>query len=665
MGNASTSRRSCAIPLRSRLRATSFGLAAELAAAALAACLWTGAARSEAPSAFAATETREPCAHHDPLRLPFFGDLHVHTSFSQDASTQGTRNRPRDAYRFARGEALGIQPYDDAGRARRSLRLERPLDFAAVTDHAELIGEVEICRTPGLAGHDSWVCWIYREFPRAAYFLMNTKSSMRDPTRFGFCGEKGERCLAAARGPWQEIQAAAEGAYDRTAACRFTSFVGYEWTGSVDTNNLHRNVIFRNQRVPELPASFYEASNADALLAAVRRDCTERGDGCQAIVIPHNSNLSNGLMFQTVDAQGRPLTAEAARERAELERLVEVMQHKGDSECRLAPDATDELCGFEKLSYANFAQKYLPFFAEAPDPRSFVRHTLGVGLAEEQRLGVNPFKFGLIASTDTHLGTPGAVDERDHPGHGGAGAPAARELPRGLPDDFEFNPGGLAVIWAEENSRDALFEAMRRREVYGTSGPRHLVRFFGGWELPEDLCGREDFVATGYARGVPMGGDLPTRGAAAPVFAVSALRDPGTGRGPGTALQRIQIVKGWLENGTPRERVIEVAGDAASGASVDLATCEPTGPGADGLCRVWRDPDFDASQRAFYYARVVENPSCRWSTRVCNAKGVDCRDPSAVPEELAVCCEAGRAKTIQERSWTSPIWYTPAAEGSP
>jgi len=629
----------------------------------LAAAVGGAAAAGEAPRPFQVTEEREPCAARSPLRSPFFGDLHVHTSFSHDASTQGTRNGPRDAYRFARGEELGIQPYDDQGHALRHLKLERPLDFAAVTDHAELIGEVEICHTPGLEGYRSWICRIYRGFPRAAFFIMNTKSSMRDPTRFGFCGEGGRRCLEAARIPWQEIQAAAEGAYDRTSACRFTSFVGYEWTGSVDTNNLHRNVIFRNQRVPELPTSFYEASSAEALWKALREGCLARGDGCDLIVIPHNSNLSNGLIFQTVGTDGLPITTEEARTRAELERLVEVMQHKGDSECRLSPDTTDELCGFEKLPYANFGQKYFPSFAKQPDPRSFAREALKVGLEEEQRLGVNPFKYGLIASTDTHLGTPGAVDEWNHPGHGGAGAPAARKLPRGLPDDFEFNPGGLAVIWAEENSRDALFEAMRRREVYGTSGPRHVVRFFGGWELPGDLCSQESFAATGYASGVPMGADLPARTAERPSFAVSALRDPGTSKRPGTALQRIQIVKGWLENGASREKVYEVAGDPNNGASVDLASCEPHGSGSDSLCSVWRDPDFEASQRAFYYARVVENPSCRWSTIVCNAKGVDCSDPGSVPKELAVCCEPGRAKTVQERSWTSPIWYSPAAPG--
>jgi hypothetical protein len=596
------------------------------------------------------------CASQQPLRAPWFGDTHVHTAFSQDASTQGTRNGPREAYRFARGEPLGIQPYDAADRALRSLRLARPLDFAVVTDHAEQLGEVEICSRPGLPGHDALVCRLYRWWPRLSFFLMNMRATYwENPTRFDFCGPGGVHCLAAAHGPWQEIQAAAEAAQDRSSACRFTSFVGYEWTGATGSKNLHRNVIFRNEAVPDLPASYFEASTPEALWDALERDCLAAGSGCDALVIPHNSNLSGGLMFEARRADGTPLDRTFAERRARFEPLAEVMQHKGDSECRLDPGGEDELCAFEKLPYDDFQGKYVPWLATEPRDASFVRDALRRGLLEETRVGANPFRFGLIASTDTHLAAPGAADERGYAGHGGAGAPAAAALPVGLPDDLEFNPGGLAVLWAEENSREALFAAMRRREAYGTSGTRPVVRFFGGFELQGDLCEREDFAAIGYSHGVPMGGVLPTRSAAPPPrFALRALRDPA-----GAPLQRLQIVKGWAEGSASQERVYEVAGDPENGASVDLTSCAPRGAGFDALCTVWEDPAFDAAAPAFYYARVVENPTCRWSAHLCVDAGVDCERPDTIGEGFEPCCAADHRRTIQERAWTSPIWYAP------
>ncbi|MCZ6465498.1 MAG: DUF3604 domain-containing protein, partial [Proteobacteria bacterium] len=610
------------------------------------------------------SEAREPCDDWNPERNVYFGDLHVHTAFSQDASTQGTRNTPRDAYRFARGEPLGIQPYDAAGVPGRTLQLDRPLDFTAVTDHAEQLGETTICNTPGLTGYDSWVCHMYRRWPRAAFYVMNWRSSSGRP-RFAFCGPGGQLCLDAAQTPWREIQSAAEAAYDRTSACTFTTFVGYEWTGARDLFNLHRNVIFRNAEVPALPISFYEVQDGPGLWAALRRDCVDADGACDALVIPHNSNLSGGLMFPGTRRDGSALDADDARAMARAEPLVEVMQHKGDSECDLSAvsgpsgmTGPDELCAFELLPYDGFVGQYFPILADPPPVSSFVRNALGRGLGLEEELGVNPYQYGLVASTDTHLGTPGAVAEDDFPGHGGAGKSAREGVPAGLPDEIDFNPGGLAVLWAEENSRDALFAAMRRREAYGTSGPRMTVRFFGGWGYGAELCQSEAFAAEGIAGGVPMGGVLPPApdGAAAPRFAVWALRDPGR---DGAPLQRIQIVKGWLENGTSREAVYDVAGGPNS-ASVDLATCEPRGAGADSLCAVWTDPDFDAGERAFYYARVLENPTCRWSQWVCRRAGVDCADPSSVGEGLEPCCAESHRPTVQERAWTSPVWYRPA-----
>jgi hypothetical protein len=615
---------------------------------------------------FERTEEREPCAERDPLRRPYFGDTHVHTAFSFDASALGVRTTPRDAYRFARGEELGIQPFDTAGKALRRARLRRPLDFAMVSDHAGLLGEIHICNTPGAEGHDSRVCRIYRRWPLLSYYLVNSRAfNVSHPVRYGFCGPGGVHCLEAAALPWRETQRAAEAAYDRSATCAFTSFVGYEWSGGPNGNMIHRNVVFRNEVVPPSPTSYLDENTPEGLWRALHRDCLDAPSRCDVLTIPHNSNLSDGALFVTETADGAPITRDDAERRASLEPLVEIMQHKGDSECRLggrSGASEDELCGFEKLPFAKMDQQPLAFRWTTPAPNSFVREVLAEGLVQEQKLGANPFKYGIIASTDTHLGTPGLVAEDAFPGHAAGGDTSAVEVPL-MPDASYFGPGGLAVLWAEENSRDALFDAMHRREAYGTSGPRLIARFFGGWGYLNDMCDGDRFVQRGYAGGVPMGGDLPPAPAAAsaPDFAVWALRDAGTSEHPGALLQRVQIVKVWLENGAAREHVYEVAGDPDNGADVDLATCERRGPGSDSLCAVWRDPDFDPSARSLYYARVVENPSCRWNRYVCNAHAVDCSRPGSFPSELEPCCDPEIPQTLQERAWTSPIWYAPEA----
>ncbi|NQX88864.1 MAG: DUF3604 domain-containing protein [Halioglobus sp.] len=609
----------------------------------------------------AQSEQREPCANVYPLKYPFFGDLHVHTRFSLDASTQGTRTTPAQAYRFARGERIGIQPWTEDGKALRSMQLTRPLDFAMVSDHAELIGEVQMCNTETEEGHNSWECILYRNWPRGAYYLFNTMASVVG-SHLGLCGERDQLCLRASLVPWRDTQAAAEHYYDRSAACTFTTFIGYEWTAldAYTGGNLHRNVVFRNAQVPTLPASFIEHPSASALWASLDATCIQSDSDCDALVIPHNSNMSAGLMFNGLTDDGDPMDPEYAATRARFEPLVEIMQHKGASECFFEVGVTeDELCAFEQYDKNNIAG--LPV-APGPDT-GFTRWALADGLLLQQQVGINPYQFGHIASTDTHLGAPGAVQEDDYLGHGGDGTPAAKEAPRGLPDKLLYNPGGLAVLWAQENSRDALFEAMRRREAYATSGPRIVSRFFAGWSLPPNLCEAPDRIEQAYRRGVPMGAVLhaaPEPGLR-PAFLVAASQDPGTAAGPGTPLQRIQVIKGWLDaEGNKREEVLDVAGDAANAATVDTKTCETHGMGFDNLCAVWVDQNFDPTQPAFYYSRVIENPTCRWSQRLCIAAGVDCSRPVSVTEGYEGCCATDHRPMVQERAWSSPIWYTPS-----
>lgn len=610
------------------------------------------------------TELEPPprCADFNPARNAYFGDLHVHTALSLDANLQGTRLTPTDAYRFARGEEVGIQPHDVDGNPLRHIRLARPLDFAAVTDHAEFLGTVGGCTTPGSAVYDHEQCVTYREDPDAAFISLNIYSAFT-PASVSYpdlCGLDGVDCSAAGDAAWQEIQDAAAAALDTSEACAFVSLVGYEWTGNPNTQNLHRNVIFRTADVPLHTTSYLEEPYPDGLWSALQRDCLDADDGCDVVVIPHNSNLSKGLMFSGLDRDGDPIDAAYATTQAKMEPLAEIFQHKGASECMPGSPAGDELCGFELLPYNTLATANLDVNA-APLPQDFLRDILGVGLQLARDLGVNPYHFGFIASTDTHIAAPGSVSEAGFPGHGGAGHGNRDELPPGLPDSAAFNPGGLAVVWAEERSRSAIFDALKRRETYATSGPRIVLRAFGGWEYGADMCDAVDLAERGYAGGVPMGGALPAGPqAGSPRIVVSALRDAGTSAAPGAKLERIQIIRGRLAKSGFEVKVFDAAGEVSPGA-VDPATCAPAPGGTDGLCTVWTDPDFDATAPAFYYVRVLEVGTCRWTARQCLAQGVDCDEPATVTEGLEGCCDARFAATVQERAWSSPIWYWPEA----
>ncbi|HLK12736.1 MAG TPA: DUF3604 domain-containing protein [Candidatus Binatia bacterium] len=611
-------------------------------------------------------EPHAACAQHDRLRNVYFGDLHVHTALSFDAYAFDVRTRttPEQAYRFARGEPVALPPLDANGAGTQIVRLARPLDFTAVTDHSEFLGEVETCVTPGSPTYASASCQSYRAGSNAAATQLGVRLALTPPSRDpAICGADGHVCLQAAGAVWQRVQEAAEQAYDRSAACAFTTFIAYEYTGTQAVSTLHRNVIFRTDRVPA-PTTFFEQPTPQGLWAELRSTCIAGLDGCDVLAIPHNSNESNGKMFlvEYPGASDVDQQRTAAELRAAMEPVVEIYQHKGDSECMNGLSgvigAPDELCDFEKRrrppvpDCGGGTGAGGTITAGCVSRLDFVRGALLAGLSEAARLGVNPYRLGIVASTDTHNGTPGKTDEATWVGHRGTDddTPAFRLGPgQFYPGGILFSPGGLAGVWAEENSRPAIFDALRRREVFGTSGPRIAVRFFGGFGLSAGLCKAPDLVARAYARGVPMGGALPPRGrAAAPTFVVSALRDP-----EGAPLQHVQIIKGWIENGAAHEQVFEVAGDAANGASVDAPTCTPRGPGADALCGTWTDRAFRADQPAFYYARVLENPTCRWSTYQCNALAPADRPPS--------CSDPSVPKTIQERAWTSPIWYQPAA----
>lgn len=571
-------------------------------------------------------EDREPCSIYAEDKIPLFGDLHVHTALSLDANTQGTMNTPDDAYRFAKGHSLFLQPYKEDGTSDRVARLTQPLDFAAVTDHAELLGEVRMCLDESNPSFKSLQCKMFRNFPKLSYFYMNANASLRRP--MSFCGDNREKCLESAQAPWHEIIKAAENHYDRTNECNFTTFVGYEWTGAVYSgNNLHRNVIFQSANVPNAPISFYEAPERKELWKQLDEDCDEN---CNYVVIPHNSNLSNGYMFETPDQD--ELYVQNIKEP-----LVEIFQHKGSSEC--LTDSSDPLCSFEQLPYKDFQSKFRNNLS-APPKSSFVRDALEEGLIIKNQKGVNPFKVGLIGSTDTHLGTPGLVDEQLFQGHGGAGKSFRSKIPKGLPDDIEFNPGGLAVVWAEENSRTSIFNALERKEVYGTSGPRFLVRFFLGENLDKDSCSMADAVSEAYKNGVPMGASIDGGKLTKARVFVSATADTSM---ENQFIEKLQVIKGVIRNGKIETTVHDIESNLSS--SIDLSTCQVSGVGLKSLCSVWDDPDFIPEEESFYYVRVVANQSCRWSHKLCLENPEYCQDENDnIP------------KFIQERAWTSPIW---------
>lgn len=625
----------------------------------------------------ASAQGRTPCADNTPLRRAWFGDLHVHTAYSFDARGRDMLATVDDAYRYARGQEIGLGPFDENRVGQRRIRLQRPLDFAAVTDHAEWMGEISVCTDPRFKGYRSESCRAFRgeiETPDSIVSRLFGKAPMLNIIGFGerkeqVCGADAGMCREGLKSAWQETQRSAEQHYDRTQGCRFTTFNAYEYSNSSARSKVHRNVIFRNEQVPELPVSSLEESDPLGLWDTLDALCNQAAGDCEALSIPHNSNVSNGRSFAI--AWGAEPAQEQRRQallRARFEPLVEMMQVKGESECKPGMwqvFGEDELCDFEKMrGLGDMAPQDCEDGIGAgaimglgcQSRLDFVRYALIEGMAEEQRIGINPYRFGFVGSTDTHNASPGDVDEDAFDGCCANRDTTVQERLGGSDDatrrgfagrsNAARNPGGLMGIWAQENSRDALFDAMQRREVFATSGPRLQPRFFVGENLPQDMCNGE-FAAKGYTHGVPMGGVIERRLSGSPVFAAAVAADP-----EGGLLQRLQIIKVWHDQeGRFHQAVHDVAGDAHNGAAADLATCAVSGPGSTQLCVTWKDPDFAPDQAAAYYTRALENPSCRWSWRQCLSL--------PVAERPAACSDPDTPRIIQERVWSSPVWYAP------
>ncbi len=616
------------------------------------------------------TETRQPtpeptCPSFNATGNVYFGDLHVHTINSFDAHMFDVRTTPEEAYRFARGDTVLLPPLDSNGHGTRAVHLDRPLDFTAVTDHSEFLGEVENCYVPGSPSYDVETCQLFRRGSYEGVRAFGLRLSMSKPVRFpDICGTNNRICLETAAPVWQRIQDAAAQANDR---CNFTSFVGYEYSLATGASTLHRNVIFRNEHVP-FPISAFEQRTPLGLWRELKNACLDAGTGCDVLAITHNANESNGKMFRIEYPGATTLDDQRGQAslRAQLEPLFEIYQHKANSECLDGLSgilgAPDEQCNFERRRPAPIDDCGDGIGQTGATGNGcvsrydYIRNVLLGGMAEKQRLGVDPFKVGFIGSTDTHNGTPGNTEESNFVGHRGLDDDTPeKQLGAGVLTDggLIFSGGGLAGVWAPQNTREAIFSALRRRETFATSGTRLTIRVFGGWELPQNICADPNFAQVGSSLGVAMGQDLASRpiSAGAPSFAVAAMRDPGTEQRPGTPLQQLQVVKGWVDGGELHYKVFDVAGNPNNGASVDMNTCTPQGSGADSFCERWTDPEFNPAVPAYYYFRVIENPSCRWSTYVCNRLPVDQRP--------AACADPATPRTIQERAWSSPIWYQP------
>ncbi len=605
---------------------------------AVSAFLVTASLANAQDSVIAKAEAAVP---EKPLKDAYFGEQHLHTAFSLDAYIGGARLTPSGAYRFAKGEEVEING--------EKLRISEPLDWAAVTDHAEYIGEMYSTMTEGAPGYDQEQIKQLRNLnsleEREKWFLEYVVKSNRGlkPQHPPFYAGP-ETAVSG----WKQILAAAE---EHNEPGKFTTIPAFEWSAAPKGGNLHRNVFFRDMKVPERPMSYIDINREEGLwdwLASLEKQ------GMQVIAIPHNSNASKGMMFPAVNAAGEPIDPEYAKMRSHFEPLVEIMQIKGNSEVHRKFWAADEFADFENAdSIGTYSDRNFEKYGK----QNWVRWGLTKGLAYQKSLGINPFHYGIVGGTDNHNGTPSNVAEDNFKVGSHGAADGSVELRRtgevgGWIKGKDLNPGALTGVWANENTRGAIWDALKARETFATSGPRIKVRLFGQLGKSEPPADPQSLVEQGYAQGVPMGGTLQGNGDA-PLFTVWALKDPN-----GANLDRIQIIKGWVDaDGEPQDRVYDVAWSGkrspdkdgkvpAVGNSVDLTNATYTNNiGNTELMASWSDPDFDEKQHALYYVRVLQIPTPRWSTY------------DAVRNGLPLLKDT--PATVQERAWTSPIWYSP------
>jgi hypothetical protein len=610
--------------------------------------------KSQAPQQAAQQAAKPPTeerVERNPDRNAYFGEEHIHTSWSMDAWLMGNRiTDPNDALKYAQGQTIKHpMGYD--------ITIDTPMDFMGVTDHSEYVGITAEANTPGSA---------VSKMPQAQPLILKNPNDQAEIQRaFTYLvglnsgpPVKAFMSPAVAGSIWKKNVSIAD---ENNHPGKFTAFCSYEWTSMPNYRNLHRNIFFKDcAKVPEMPYSSLDSAHPEDLWKWMD---SQRKAGNELLAISHNANLSDGWMYPVdLDSFGRPIDAAWAASRDRNERLVEIKQIKGQSETHPLLSPNDEFASYELFQDGLLGQ---PATGGRIDhiQGSFARQAYKDGITMQDVRGYNPYKFGMAGGSDSHnTGSPyrqnnfygghaqidGTVDRR-----------MAGVLAFGTLDVRLENPGGLTGVWAEENTRASLFDAMYRKETFGVSGPHIKVRFFGGWGYNKDILKAKDWVHQSYTHGVPMGADLtpmPSGKAVAPRFVVWAVKDPTSGN-----LDRIQIIKGWTKNGQSFEKIFDVAwsGDRkpdkwsgrvpAIKSTVDLEKATYTNDvGSTELSTVWTDPEFDASLHAFYYARVLEIPTPRWTLIQAVKAGLP--PPDVVP------------LTGQERAWSSPIWYTPSAD---